>query len=199
MSIADLQQQLEALRHAGAHQFDPVRFNYMDALARRAAVQDARVQGILEAKLASALADWTARHTQAHSEAAALPPPAASTTAPLAELLQYLAQHSHGPDERGAAPGTRTDLKAVRQFRDTWSRLSTDKQTRQSLEQAPQNAGPLNSHMLVLRSLALMREISPAYLNRFISYADTLLCLALREAEPAVTADTKPRVRRKRS
>jgi hypothetical protein len=31
--------------------------------------------------------------------------------------------------------------------------------------------------MLVLRSLALMREISPDYLNRFMSYADTLLSL----------------------
>ena len=47
----------------------------------------------------------------------------------------------------------------------------------QALEQAPKNAGPINSHALLLRSLALMREISPDYLNRFMSYADTLLCL----------------------
>jgi len=47
----------------------------------------------------------------------------------------------------------------------------------QALGQAPKNAGPINSHMLVLRSLALMREISPDYLNQFTSYVDALLCL----------------------
>jgi hypothetical protein len=45
------------------------------------------------------------------------------------------------------------------------------------MAQAPQNAGPINSHMLVLRSLGLMRDISPDYLNRFMAHVDTLLCL----------------------
>jgi hypothetical protein len=31
--------------------------------------------------------------------------------------------------------------------------------------------------MLVLRSLGLMRDISPDYLNRFMGYVDTLLIL----------------------
>jgi hypothetical protein len=35
------------------------------------------------------------------------------------------------------------------------------------------NAGPINSHMLVLRSLAMMQAISPDYLSRMISYVDT--------------------------
>jgi hypothetical protein len=69
------------------------------------------------------------------------------------------------------------ELKAIRQFRNTWSKLSVDKQVAQALDQAPKNAGPINSHMLVLRSLALMRDTSPDYLNRFMSYVDTLLCL----------------------
>jgi hypothetical protein len=73
--------------------------------------------------------------------------------------------------------GSRSELKTIRNFRNTWSKLSVDKQLAQALEQAPTNAGPINSHMLVLRSLALMRDISPDYLNRFMSYADTLLCL----------------------
>ncbi len=77
--------------------------------------------------------------------------------------------------EQHAAP--RVELKTIRRFRNTWSKLSAEKQLTQALEQAPKNAGPINSHMLVLRSLALMRDISPDYLNRFMSYADTLLCL----------------------
>ena len=51
------------------------------------------------------------------------------------------------------------------------------KQVAQAIAQAPQNAGPINSHMLVLRSLGLMRDISPDYLNRFMAHVDTLLCL----------------------
>jgi hypothetical protein len=51
------------------------------------------------------------------------------------------------------------------------------KQVTQAMAQAPQNAGPINSHMLVLRSLGLMRDISPDYLNRFMAHVDTLLCL----------------------
>jgi len=42
---------------------------------------------------------------------------------------------------------------------------------------APENAGPLNSHMLVLRTLGLMRELSPHYLRRFLSHTETLLWL----------------------
>jgi hypothetical protein len=68
-------------------------------------------------------------------------------------------------------------LKSIRYFRNTWSKLSVDRQVNKALDQAPKNAGPINSHMLVLRSLALMRELSPDYLNRFMSHVDTLLCL----------------------
>jgi len=50
-------------------------------------------------------------------------------------------------------------------------------QVEQSLKRGPENAGPLNSHMLVLRSLATMRELSPEYLRRFLSHAETLLWL----------------------
>jgi hypothetical protein len=31
--------------------------------------------------------------------------------------------------------------------------------------------------VVALRSLALMRDTSPDYLNRFMAYVDTLLCL----------------------
>jgi hypothetical protein len=102
-------------------------------------------------------------------------------------------------------PEARTELKSVRQFRNTWSKLSADKQVAKALHQAPKNAGPINSHMLVLRSLALMREISPDYLNRFMTYADSLLCLDQHEqakyALPAKSAGgeagKKPKVARR--
>lgn len=105
--------------------------------------------------------------------------------ASLSALVRQLEQHSPEPAaahvEGIARP--RAELKTIRNFRTTWAKLSVDKQVAQALAQAPKNAGPINSHMLVLRSLALMRDISPDYLNRFMSYADTLLCLEQGEKE----------------
>ncbi|WP_158598029.1 DUF2894 domain-containing protein [Noviherbaspirillum saxi] len=106
-------------------------------------------------------------------------------SASLGALVRRLERHSPENADarlRGNA-GSRPELKTIRDFRNTWSKLSVDKQVAQALEQAPTNAGPINSHMLVLRSLALMRDISPDYLNRFMSYADTLLCLDQYEKE----------------
>ena len=55
--------------------------------------------------------------------------------------------------------------------------MGVQKQVRQAVAQGPQNAGPINSHMLTLRALVLLRERSPQYLERFMTHVDTLLCL----------------------
>jgi hypothetical protein len=97
---------------------------------------------------------------------------------PLGELTHRLLRHRRQDvvDPMGST-GIRPELKATQYFRQTWAKLSVNKRVAQALIQAPKDAGPINSHMLVLRSLALMRDISPDYLNRFTSYVDTLLCL----------------------
>ena len=77
----------------------------------------------------------------------------------------------------GGDDGARGELTSLRLFRDTWAQRSAERQASQAIERAPANAGPLNSHLLVLRSLAAMRDLSPDYLNRFVSHADTLLRL----------------------
>jgi hypothetical protein len=89
------------------------------------------------------------------------------------------------------------ELKTVRESRDTWARLSVDKQLALAMKQAPQNAGPINSHMLVLRSLAMMQAISPDYLSSVVSYVDTLL--ALDPGEAAVLVKKKKAVTAKAS
>jgi hypothetical protein len=67
-------------------------------------------------------------------------------------------------------------------FRRTWSKLNADQRLAQSRSSLPQNAGPLNSQHVVHRSLALMRELSPAYFERFIAYADALLWIEQTQA-----------------
>lgn len=83
----------------------------------------------------------------------------------------------------GSAP---LDLKTVRESRATWAKMSVERQLSLAMKQGPQNAGPINSHMLVLRSLAMMQDISPDYLSRFVSYVDTLLFLDPGELEVPV-------------
>jgi hypothetical protein len=83
-----------------------------------------------------------------------------------------------------------TELKSVAYFRNTWSRLSTEQQLTQTLAQAPANAGPMNSQHLVLRSLEVMRDISPDYLQAFMSYIDALIWLD--HADPSRPSPSRP-------
>jgi len=172
--------ELAALRLKGADRLDRVRFHFIEALARRSLQHEGTVKRILDGKLGRVLAAYRERFEQAQNDAeetiTRTREPARSH---LAELTRYIAQHSPENADAGLADdiGSRAELKAIRNFRNTWSTLSVDKQLRQAIEQAPENAGPLNSHGLVLQSLALMRDISPDYLKRFMSYADSLLWL----------------------
>ncbi|QTQ38621.1 putative protein DUF2894 [Aromatoleum petrolei] len=74
----------------------------------------------------------------------------------------------------GAPPPVTRELKSLSYFRSTWSRLSLERQLSEAFAQAPENAGPLNSHHLVLQALGQMRDISPEYLREFMSYVDAL-------------------------
>ena len=107
--------------------------------------------------------------------------------APLAQLNQYIQNvKQDGIDHRlGSDLGSSlvsdmevsSEMASVRRFREAWSRIAAEDQVDQAVGRGPVNAGPLNSHMLVLRSLALMRKLSPDYLRRFLSHVDTLLWL----------------------
>lgn len=103
-----------------------------------------------------------------------------------------------GPAAKFGAPA---ELKAIRYYRNTWSKLSVDKQMIQALEQAPEQAGPLNSHFLVLQSLTAMRDLAPDYLHRFMSYVDTLLCLdqANIQSQPVAKKPQKPKASKRRA
>ena len=221
----ELDRQIAALRAAGAQRLDPLRLHYLEVLSARAQAQSGRVQSLLQDKLAQAVADFQARLKQAHSlenaplaQAQALGVTQASQALEsiqalqpqsLGDLVRSLAQHAPEKTEAGlhGTVAAGPELKSVRLFRNTWSKLSADKQLNKALDQAPKNAGPINSHMLVLRSLALMRDISPDYLNRFMSYVDALQCLDLADqgqvlGAPQVPQDDKgkkPRAPRKTS
>ncbi len=152
---------------------DPVQAHFVAALSRRLQAAPEAVQRVLQARLHDA---WP-------GQAADAPPPRPAPVrapSPLAQLNR---------DITTAAPPGR-ELRSAQSFRDTWSRICAEDEVTQAVEQGPENAGPLNSHRLVLRTLALMRDLSPDYLRRFLSHADTLLWLD--QAQSQSQARAKP-------
>ena len=171
---------LDTWREHGADRLDPVRFLFIDALERRAAGHRGEARRILDERVAGLLEAYAGDLERFDCTA---PPSIESARGPLAELVDHIA--SHAPDGASTYP----ELKALDHFRETWSRVSTARQLRQSLAQVPGNAGPLNSSSLVHRSLSLMRELSPGYLQQFLSYVDALSWMEQLNGGAPVTRD----------
>lgn len=210
LGTLDAQAMLDAWREGGADRVDPVRFRFLQAMARRSAVLDGLARQLLDEKLAghmNAYAQSLDAETDADADAGpeagadagpdaepdaepsaernAPPPAEPANDAPsaLAGLLAYLADPGPNapdgePDWNRDALGLRDaypDVQMLEYFRAVWSRVSADRQVRQSQQQVHKNAGPLNSNQLVHRALSLMRELSPGYLQQFLSYTDALM------------------------
>ena len=191
---------LDAWRARGEHRADPVRFRFIEAMARRAAGHEGDARRILDEKVAGLLAAYREKLDEKQRAVAGTKQEAVLPPGPLAQLVEHIARQSPLQAEGPAATDTASapELKSLRYFRSTWSRLSADRRLTQSLAKVPDNAGPLNSHHLVHRSLMLMHELSPEYLNRFMSYVDTLLWVDQVNGSNAPAAANTPRVESKK-
>ena len=229
----ELRRGIAALLDSGAQRFDPVRFCYIESMARRALDQAEPVARITQGKALAALQQYQADLLVAQEDAAAIVtratadfPDASDTLQQLFEQYQFRAirqlvnreqrqnisglvagltsqvTQSEGSarDNAGAASladilrqqendvvaamsdatavtNNTGELKSVRHFRQSLEKISIEKLVARAMKEVPEDAGPLNPQMLVIRSLTTMRELSPRYLNRFVSYMDTLLWL----------------------
>ncbi len=185
-SCGDAAEIIRAMREDGTHANDPVGFHYLEALARRAQDHHGHAGQLLHAKLMAATESFvkTAR-VQRETELT----PRTSTVqrqTGLRGLVESINLQGAGRAQAGHLI-THPELKSVQNFRSTWSKLSIGKQVAHAFAQAPKNAGPLNSHVVALRALAQMRDISPDYLHRFLSYVDTLARLDQSAVVPVVS------------
>ncbi|OVZ60836.1 hypothetical protein CDO44_07720 [Pigmentiphaga sp. NML080357] len=163
---------LDAWRERGAHRLDPVRFHFIEALARRAAGHTGEARRILDERLARLLAAYEQDVEKAGGladggEQGAAIDQGQSSGGGLAELAARL-------DASRAAAEAGGDLDVLEYFRNLWARLRVGSELRQAMENVPENAGPLNSLHLVHQSLMLMHDVAPEYLRHFLSYADAL-------------------------
>ncbi|WP_332107548.1 DUF2894 domain-containing protein [Variovorax sp. SRS16] len=206
MEAADPAGMVRARRERGDHRFDPVRFHFIEALAARASVHHGEARRILDDKVVKLLAVYGEDLAKARRADGPSAPPAADAKqegrldrGALAELVDDIDRRASARESGAtASDGTPSlashpELKTLRYFRSTWSRLSAERRLLQSLAKVPENAGPLNSHQLVHRSLILMRDLSPEYLNRFMSYVDVLHWLDQADAGRGLSGTHAPR------
>ena len=181
---------LDAWREQNADRLNPMRFRFIEALERRAAGHEGEARRILDDRLSKfleAYADELAMAASNVDAADSTVTPCAPAGGALAGLTDHISNYVE------PRPSTFPTLEVLDEFRKIWSELRTDSQVRQSLEQVPTDAGPLNSGSLVHRSLTLMRELSPGYLQQFLSYVDTLSWMEQLSEGGALTAQNEHR------
>lgn len=162
-------------RHAG--QPLPIALHLIEALATRAAAHDGQARAVLDARLAALLDAPAARPARAGRGKRTAKTAEVAPRSALAGLLQRLAEHGPGkaaPVAATALPKAFPELPALDEFRRTWAKVRTDSQLRQSLVASSEDAGPLNSAVLVNRAIHLMRDAAPGYLQHFVAYVDAL-------------------------
>ncbi|MGJ7484258.1 DUF2894 domain-containing protein [Variovorax sp. LT2P21] len=196
--MATVSETLDAWRQHGADRLDPVRFRFIEALARRTAAHEGEARRRLDERLAELVTAYSATLAASDTSKKKTVPATTPAASGLAELLAHVAERN-GATEGTAPPavlqGT-SDLKSLRYFRSTWSRLSADRRLTQSQARMPENAGPLNSQHLVHRAITLMRDVSPDYLNRLMAYVDTLSWIEQANASAAPPAAARPEGRK---
>ncbi|MEW9622838.1 DUF2894 domain-containing protein [Rhodanobacter geophilus] len=179
----DAHARLDAWRRQGADRVDPLRFAWMAALAQRAARHDGAVRRRLDRRLQE-LAD---AYAALLADPPAAKPPRGADESPLRQLLAQFgsaprrdaapqpASVAQAGEPGGQAPAIDTaPMPVLDEFRQLWSRIRIDSLLRQCLDSLSADAGPLHSSVLTYRAMALMREVSPGYLQHFVAYADVL-------------------------
>ncbi|CAN5738536.1 DUF2894 domain-containing protein [soil metagenome] len=194
---------IAAMRARGDHRHDPVRFIFIEAMVRRALVQQGAARRILDERLTRLLATYAEEIECGYSadndtKSAPHPTSTVAMSGPITTLIGQLARRASTAQDSPAAV-------ALRYFRSTWSKLSAERHLSQSLATVPENPGPLNSHHLVHQALKSMRDLSPGYLSHFMAHVDALFWLdganatgaaaaasASREAPPKKATRSKP-------
>lgn len=103
-------------------------------------------------------------------------------TAPLCKLDRQLQEQNRKLFGEPEAPVNQTQetsnepkgLRAASRFQQFKLINAKHRKVRIALEQKPENPGPLNPHMLAVKILNEIQAISPAYLDRLVSYMDAL-------------------------
>ena len=172
-TIARLEQRLNDSQQVVEQQWDPQQQPELTPLYEQHAFK-ALLRQLAPAPSASPLADVLTLLRQSDS----------STVEPeQRDPLQAMLQEQEGTlfDAADSAPQPVSDapreLKALSRVRAGQQQQRKRRRIEDALTQTPSDAGPLNSHRLVTRAITALKDLSPAYLDHFVTYVDTLMVL----------------------
>ncbi|WOB09756.1 DUF2894 domain-containing protein [Piscinibacter gummiphilus] len=172
MSSSDGAAELLARVESVRAQMAPVRHRVLAAMARRVAQHQGEARRQLLARVEALMSEPAA---QAESAAAVAPLPARDDAQlGLSQLVNWLNRHAGDTAATPARMAAPQPLKSVANFQGTWSRLRVEQRLRQALTQVPAQAGPLHSARIVSRALQTLHDLSPAYLDAFMTHVDAL-------------------------
>jgi hypothetical protein len=197
--VTELRAEFNVLKTTAAER-DPARLRYIENLLQKAESRGGRLGELLAEKAREAMIRY--RQLPQRTPRRGRPAP---DNRPLRELNRVLDSLREEQDDPHIAPleaalrqqelelvvaaenqfsgggrqprDRQQELKAARRFHSAMIKLNADKVVRQALQEVPEDAGPLNPQRLATRSLATMRDLSPHYLSRMVSYIDTLFWL----------------------
>ncbi|MGH1373759.1 MAG: DUF2894 domain-containing protein [Cellvibrionaceae bacterium] len=106
-------------------------------------------------------------------------------------ILQTMVGDSSEADTTAVAPAL---TRANRYLRHRQLQSSAARLVDVAIEHGPENPGPLNPEMLSIKSLKLMRDLSPQYLNRFVAFIDSMLWI---EESTGAKVQSKPKQKSK--
>jgi len=110
-------------------------------------------------------------------------------------ILESMVGEAEGVKAAAVAPAL---IRANRYLRHRQLQQSASRLVDVAIDCAPDNPGPLNPEMLSIKSLKLMRDLSPQYLNRFVAYIDSLLWIE-ESAEALFDSKSKQKLKKKKS
>ncbi|TWG79943.1 Protein of unknown function (DUF2894) [Cupriavidus gilardii J11] len=174
-----------------------IHLRQIESFARRASAYHGETRRLLAERLQALQAHADSPPAASHAPRSSV---ATDTPSPLAALVHELKRRPALLDSAARQTAANPAVAAssphgaalLDYFRDTWTRIRADREWRQSLQRVPDHAGPLNSDQLVHRSLSLMRELSPGYLQQFLSHVDSLARLEqMSEAEARASKERR--------
>lgn len=190
--------QLATWRAQGDDRHDPLAFHYLLALERRLEACEGEARRVLEGRLSRRIRAYAAMLANTPPRAAPTRPGSASARGMLGILADDLAGRAarrqvdamDGPmsHDRLHPPAALDEVRRI------WAGVRAESQMRRSLQPSAADTGPLNSRSLVHRSLTLMRDLSPGYLQHFLAYVDALSWLEQMQ-EGGVMAAGGPSIR----
>lgn len=173
MAGEPVEARLQRLREQGAARLDPPRMAQLEALARRLEGQPEAVRALLLARMQVAVDALEVRVAQVKNQ----PPARIRVARP--QPLQL------------PTPAAAPEMKSVARFRRSWANGRAQERVAAATARKPRNAGPLNSHMLVLQTLDMMQAMPGDYLRRFLTHVETLQWLESAQAQGAIAGRPK--------